>query len=107
VVERRRLVRRRGKTGRWRQEWGGGESSPQGKAVARVETSRVRGLPNGGAISARVKFGVDFLAREKGRNPSGCWAPKGGLIVNGNTFSGVAMVKPIPSCTLIASIICC
>jgi hypothetical protein len=36
VVERRRLVRRRGKTGQRRQESGGGESSPRGKAVARV-----------------------------------------------------------------------
>jgi hypothetical protein len=70
----------KGKTGRPHQESGGGESSPRGKAMARVETSRVRGLPNSGTILARVKFNVDFLAREMGRTPPESWEEPSGIL---------------------------
>jgi hypothetical protein len=56
VVERRRLAREA--TGWGRQESGGGERAPRGKGVARVEMSRVRGLPNGVGVLARVEFDV-------------------------------------------------
>jgi hypothetical protein len=39
-----------GKTGRRRHESPGGERPPRGKGVAGVETIRIRGLPNGGAV---------------------------------------------------------
>jgi hypothetical protein len=45
VVERRRLAMET--TGWRRHESGGGERAPRGKGVARVEMSRVCGLPNG------------------------------------------------------------
>jgi hypothetical protein len=69
------------RTGRRRHESGGGEGAARGRGEARVAVIWACGLPNDEGIRPGVKIDVGFRPGEKGGNPGGFRASKGGLNV--------------------------